>query len=311
MSLTVAFLGHGRIAPGCFRAIAQEEGCRVLTVFTHTSAQPDSVEANRELEELAAEAACPVIEITGTDELLARMEELAPDLLVCIGFLKILPGSVLSIPPLGCVNVHGALLPKYRGRAPISRALMNGEKTIGVTVHYMDQGVDSGDIILQARINVSVQDDALTLFEKIKKLSPSLLVEAVKKFRVGAPEGVPQTDTGVAPYGRITEDDRVIHWDEPAEKIHDLVRALVRPYPGAFTFLNGTKYFVWKTTPVGKGTGEYEPGEVIQKVPEGPVVGTGEGCLLVEEAGAGDGKPAVPDWKVGDVLGLVRAERFK
>jgi len=307
MSLTVAFLGHGSIAPGCLERVIEESGFGVRAVFTHAPARPVSGEDNRELARLAARAGCPVIEVTGVDGLRARLEELAPDLVVCAGFMKILPPSVLSIPPLGCVNVHGALLPKYRGRAPLSRALMNGENAVGVTVHYMDEGVDSGDIILQARIKVSIQDDARTLFEKVKKLSPSLLVEALKKFRQEGPErapkGVPQTDTGCPPFGKITPEDCVIRWDDSAVGVHNRVRALVRPYPGAFTRAGGTKYFVWKIMPIGKGTGDYRPGEVIQKDSRGTVVGTGDGCVLVQEVEAEGGEPSQPDWEVGQILG--------
>ncbi|MFQ6103922.1 MAG: methionyl-tRNA formyltransferase [Candidatus Glassbacteria bacterium] len=302
MSIIVLFLGHGPIAPECLRAIIHDDDFHLFSIFTHPSSSASQKEHRESMAEVAGECGLDVRLIEDVGMMRELIEQSACDLMVSVGFLKIIPADILRVPRLGAINIHGGLLPKYRGRAPISWALLNGEKTIGITVHYMSEEVDSGDIILQHRINVSVQDTAATLYEKMKRLSPGVLLEAMRMFRHGPPVGVPQDETLATKYGKLTPDVCEISWDEPAEKVHDRVRALVRPYPGAYTYYGDKKYFVWKSMPVSTELTDYLPGQVLEKSRRGVVVGTGEGAIFIEEVQEEGGDPSSPVWEVGKFL---------
>jgi methionyl-tRNA formyltransferase len=304
MALKTVFLGYGEIAVACLRAILGDPAVRNATVFLHAATRESGVRANEELAALAAPHGRPAELTDDTAELRDRVEEAGPDLLISVGWLKKVPGGILSIPRLGSVNLHGALLPKYRGRAPLCRALMNGESAVGVTVHYMTEEIDAGDIILQYRIRVTPQDDAASLFEKVGRISPDLLLRAVRMFEDGAPEGVPQDETLASRYGKLTPDECLIDWSGPAEAIHNMIRALVRPYPGAFTFYRGRKHFVWKSELVdaeGEDRG-FGPGLIMANDRGGALIQTGRGLIFIGEVEPEGEQPGPPEWSAGEIL---------
>lgn len=299
---SLVFLGHGGWAAACLGAVYEWNRFRIPAVFLHGSSAHGQEDANAELESLARRRGCLVIrldEVTGMKDVVERM---APDLIVCVGFLKKIPPSVLEIPTNGAVNLHGALLPRYRGRAPISWALMNGEKFVGITVHYMKEEIDAGPIIVQHRVRVSSLDTAATLYEKMKRLAPAVLLDALRMFEQGAPEGVPQDERAASRYGRLTPEVCLVRWDAPAAKIHDKIRALVPPYPGAFTFARGRRYVLLRSS-VMEAAGETGPGKVLAVSSRGTAVGTGRGTILIEEAAPEGGAPGAPDWEAGETLG--------
>ncbi len=302
MSIRVAFAGHGAIAPPCLKALAEDEDVQTCGVFVHSSDLDAARHANEEIAGLSRDIGCPTVEIDRAGEMVGPVKDAGVDILVSVGFLRIFPPAVLALPRFGGINIHGALLPKYRGRAPISWALIHGEKVIGVTVHYMDPGVDSGNIILQRRIRVSIQDTAKTLFDKVKKVSPDLLLEATGLFVDGPPAGVPQDESIATCNGSLTPEVRLVRWNEPAGRVHDRIRALVRPYPGAYTFYGGKKYLIWRSSLTEAGGMEQVPGKILEETRRGVIVAAGGGAVLIEEVEGGLEGTHVPDWEVGKVL---------
>jgi methionyl-tRNA formyltransferase len=253
------------------------------------------------MDDLAGRHGARAVFVSEPGEIKAHIAQNAPALLVSVGFLKKIPREVLVIPSQGAVNLHGALLPRYRGRAPISWALMHGEKYVGITVHYMEEEIDSGPIIIQRRIRVSSQDTASTLYERMKRLSPGVLLEALRIFETSTPAGIPQDERAATRYGKLTPEVCRIRWEDPARKIHDKIRALVPPYPGAFTFSRGRKCTILKSVLPDGGAGAGAPGRVLETGPRGALVGTGEGRILIEEA-ACEEERGVPDWVAGETL---------
>jgi UDP-4-amino-4-deoxy-L-arabinose formyltransferase/UDP-glucuronic acid dehydrogenase (UDP-4-keto-hexauronic acid decarboxylating) len=302
MKKSLVFLGHGGWAPGCLEAMCTGALFQVPLVFLHAASREAGAHANAEMEALARRHGSLVINVDEAIRIREHVEREVPDLLVCVGFLKKIPGDVLDLPAQGAINLHGALLPRYRGRAPISWALMNGEKFVGITVHYMREEIDAGPIIMQHRIRVAVHDTAATLYEKLKRIAPGILLDSLKMFEQGTPEGVPQDESAASRFGKLTPEVCEIRWADPARMIHNKIRALVPPYPGAFTFRGGRRYVIMKSALLENVRGERAPGEVLAVGPRGAVVGTGEGRVLVQEVVREGGSPGAPDWEEGDTL---------
>lgn len=240
------------------------------------------------------------------EELRRHTAALAPDLLVSIDYDQILRGCALAAAPLGAINAHPGMLPRYRGVGVVTRAIQDGELEVGVTIHHMDEGIDSGDIILQRSVPVGPDDDNGDVIARIDVVLPALLVEAVDLLAAGRAPRVPQ-DHALATYvpSRQPADDQ-LRWSQPSRKVHNLVRALARPNPGAVTWLDGTRVTIWRTAlRPGLRVRSGSPGQVVGHGASGPVVRTGVGCLEVEEAQlAGEAVPAGPPrWPVGARLG--------
>ncbi len=172
------------------------------------------------------------------EDFLNALRGLAPDFIIVVAYGKILPESVLSIPPKGCVNLHASLLPKYRGAAPINRAIMNGERTTGVTVMLMDSGMDTGPVLMKEEVAIDRDDNAGSLSARLSEAGAALLCEAIGRLAEGRLEAVPQ-DEGLATYApMLKKEDGLIDWGKGAGEISDLVRGLY-PWPGAYTRWRG------------------------------------------------------------------------
>ena len=168
------------------------------------------------------------------------LRELQPDVIVVVAFGQILPQSVLELPPYGCLNVHPSCLPKYRGAAPIQWALINGETETGVTIMLLDEGEDTGDIILQSRLPIDILDDAATLSSRLANLAPSLLIQALGCISDGPPPHQPQDHSQATHAPRLTKEVGQIDWNQPADQIRNLVRG-VSMWPGAYTWIKSDK----------------------------------------------------------------------
>lgn len=212
---------------------------------------------------------------------LGQLREAAPEAIVVVAYGKILPVEVLSLPPYGCINVHASLLPKYRGAAPIQRAIMNGEKETGVTTMLMDEGMDTGDILLQRRILIEEEENFGSLHERLSRLGAELLKETLELLAQGTLRRQPQDHSQATYAPPLTVADEVISWDRPAEVIKNQVRAL-DPWPGARTYLDGQLLKIWRVKAL-KGSFPGVPGEVIASGSEGIKVRAGEGAVLILE----------------------------
>ena len=183
--------------------------------------------------------------IKKNEEFISQIKDMNPDVICVVAYGKILPKEILDIPKLGCINVHGSLLPKYRGAAPIQWAVLNGDKKTGITTMYMDIGMDTGDMILKQEVEIGEDETTGELWDKLSKKGGELLVETLKQIENGtAPREKQGEDFSVAPM--LNKEMAKIDWEnKTAQEIKNLVRGL-NPIMGAYTFLNGSKIKFWK-----------------------------------------------------------------
>ena len=179
------------------------------------------------------------------EEFISQIKDMNPDVICVVAYGKILPKEILDIPKLGCINVHGSLLPKYRGAAPIQWAVLNGDKKTGITTMYMDVGMDTGDMILKQEVEIGEDETTGELWDRLSKIGGKLLVETLKQIENGtAPREKQGEDFSVAPM--LNKEMAKIDWEnKTAQEIKNLVRGL-NPIMGAYTFLNGSKIKFWK-----------------------------------------------------------------
>ena len=179
------------------------------------------------------------------EEFISQIKDMNPDVICVVAYGKILPKEILDIPKLGCINVHGSLLPKYRGAAPIQWAVLNGDKKTGITTMYMDIGMDTGDMILKQEVEIGENETTGELWDRLSKIGGKLLVETLKQIENGtAPREKQGEDFLVAPM--LNKEMAKIDWEnKTAQEIKNLVRGL-NPIMGAYTFLNGSKIKFWK-----------------------------------------------------------------
>jgi methionyl-tRNA formyltransferase len=235
------------------------------------------------------------------------VEELAawkPDLIVTAAYGQILPKAVLDIPSLGCINVHGSLLPKYRGGAPIQRAVMNGETATGVTIMYMAEGLDTGDMISRVEVPILETDTSGTLFDKLSLAGAELLRTTLPSILDGSAKAVPQAESEASYAPNLTREDERIDWSRSAEQIYNQVRGLV-PMAGAFTSLNGEVLKVWscRKHAAGGSGGAAVPGAIVEAGGENLRVQTGSGVLeLIDIQPAGRKVMPAREWLKGAKL---------
>src|SRR5882672_2512837 len=217
-------------------------GFDVRGVFTHAD---DAGEALwfRSVAELAAGAGLPVFAPEDINHPLwiAKIRALQPDVLFSFYYRNMVSDSLLAIPRVGCFNLHGSLLPKYRGRAPANWAILNGETETGVTLHHMIARPDAGDIVGQRRVPIDADDDARTLNLKLAAAAGPLLDECLPQILKGTARRVAQNESEATYFGRRKPADGAVDWRKSSTQIANLVRAVTRPYPGAFTHATATK----------------------------------------------------------------------
>jgi len=173
-------------------------------------------------------------------ESIKRIKEFSPDIILVVAYGQILSSHILNIPKISCINIHGSLLPKYRGAAPINRAIINGEKETGITFMFMKEKVDAGEIIFQEKINILPDETCGELYHRLSDLSAKSLPKLLEKIKSGRIEKILQ-DNKLATFARkMSKEDGKIDWSDKGEKVYNLIRGTI-PYPGAFTYYNGRK----------------------------------------------------------------------
>ncbi|MDF2723561.1 MAG: methionyl-tRNA formyltransferase, partial [Paenibacillus sp.] len=194
------------------------------------------------------------------------IRQLQPDLIVTAAYGQILPKSLLEIPKHRCINVHGSLLPRYRGGAPIQHAIMNGEPVTGVTIMYMAEGLDTGDMISRVEVPITDEDTSGTIFDKLSVAGADLLRRTLPDLLAGRIEAVAQNDAEATYAKNISRDDERIDWSRPSLALFNQIRALA-PMPGAFTTLNGEVFKVWASVKPDAGKVQddsaVQPGTVL------------------------------------------------
>jgi methionyl-tRNA formyltransferase len=211
---------------------------------------------------------------------LEDLAELRPDMIVVAAYGKILPLDVLLMPPLGCYNVHASLLPAFRGPAPVRWAIINGERTTGITIFRMDEGMDTGDLLIAESLEIDPNETAGSLTERLARLAARILTPALRDIVEGKARFVPQDHEKATVVPILKKGDGRIDWGLPAESIRNRIRGL-DPWPGAFTFWRGKRLRLWEAETNDPGSAG-EPGKVLSVADEGVRVQAGGGTICLK-----------------------------
>lgn len=212
-----------------------------------------------------------------------QVRDAGPDLIFSFYYRRMLSQDILDTAKSGAYNLHGSLLPAFRGRAPVNWVLVKGEKTTGVTLHHMVKKADAGDIVGQREVVIDFTDTAVTLYRKLCEASRLLLRELLPLLKEGRAPRMRQDLAKGSYYGGRKPQDGRIDWQWPAIRIYNLIRAVTEPYPGAFACLpDGEKIFVWRALPEESGTKETKPGAVLLEG-ESVFIATGEGRIRLHD----------------------------
>jgi methionyl-tRNA formyltransferase len=213
------------------------------------------------------------------------LRSLNPDLFVSMYFGKLFKAPLLAVPRYGCVNIHNSLLPRYRGQSPSIWAIVNGDTVSGQTMHYLDEGMDTGDIIAQKEIPIEPTDTGYTLGVKLEDLGVELFKEAFPSVLNGTATRQKQDDSVATVCRAPRPRDLRIDWTKPAQGVANFVRAFTRPSGGAFTRLGGRTIRIWTVRPLAELPWQVEaaPGEVVGVLSDGPVVRCGEGYVVLKD----------------------------
>jgi methionyl-tRNA formyltransferase len=235
------------------------------------------------VKELAMGLRLPVMqpETTRDEGFIAEVKRMCPDLIVVAAYGRMLTGNLLGIPPLGCINVHASLLPKYRGAAPIQWAIVKGERRTGVTIIKMDEGMDTGDILLAQEVEIGDNDTGQSLHDTLAQVGANLIIQAMDQLNRGTLRPIPQDHREATYAPPLKKEDGLIDWSQDARDIFNRIRGF-NPWPGAFTYLEGLRLRIFRGKII---TGEVRErvGKVVQSGPEGIKVATGKGYLLIKE----------------------------
>ena len=265
-----------------------ENGFEVAAVFTHKD-NPGENTWFGSVSELAAGHGIPVFAPDNINHPLwvKKLKQMAPEIIFSFYYRDMVGPAILKIPRAGCLNLHGSLLPKYRGRCPINWVLVHGEKETGVTLHYMTPKPDDGDIICQQKILIDDDDTARTLHDKAAQTAAAMLADILPRIKEGTAPRVPQDHSQASYFGGRRPDDGEIDWGQSAAQVRNLVRAVTLPYPGAFSFIGDRKCFFYKVTEASKKTANVRPGGVISTDPL--VIACAEGAVRVDFGQREDG----------------------
>lgn len=282
--MRILFMGTPDIAVGCLQKIIDEKH-DIIGVVT----QPDKPVGRGKkmgmppVKELALKYDLPVYQpIKARDEEFVKiLKDLNPDLIVVVAFGQILPKSILDIPKFGCVNVHVSLLPKYRGAAPINWVIINGEDKTGVTTMYMDEGLDTGDMILTSEFELNDEITAGELHDIMKVEGAKVLKETIDLIEKGEAPRIPQNHDEFTYAPMMNKTLGQIDFSKSAKEIHNLVRG-VNPWPSAYTTYKGQTMKIWKTKVLSEASNK-APGTILKVDKEGIRVSTKDNVILISE----------------------------
>jgi methionyl-tRNA formyltransferase len=286
--MRIIFIGTGEIGLPALHALTKSTDLHVLAIVT----QPDRP-VGRQLKlspspvkEAAYKLHLKIFqpEKIGAPASVAQLKYLKPDLIIVAAYGQILPKEILNLPPLGCLNIHTSLLPKYRGASPIHSAIAAGEKQSGVTIMWMDEGLDTGDILLQEPVTLSRRETAQTLHDRLAALGATTLLKAIKLIQEGKAPHIKQDITQVTLTKKLRKEDGHIKWDRPQREIDSHIRAMT-PWPSAYAWIPQEKdHKMLKIfTTIRSNRAKGKPGEIVRVDKHGILVAAGVGGLLLRE----------------------------
>ncbi len=281
--LKTIFMGTPDFAVPCLEVLqAKTEVLAVITQPDRPKGRGHNLQASP-VKQKALEYNLPVLqpEKIKTEEFTAELERLQPDLIVVVAFGQILSQRILDIPPLGCVNVHASLLPRYRGAAPIHWSIINGEKETGVTTMLMDAGLDTGDMLLKDKVTITEEMTTEELHDQLMAMGGKLLAETIDGLANGTITPEKQDDSISNYAGMLNKETGHIDWSKSAVEIHNLIRGL-NSWPVAWSMKDGKNYKFWRTK-VENRNSDKAPGTVVELRKNSFCIATGEGLLEVLE----------------------------
>jgi methionyl-tRNA formyltransferase len=283
------------------------EGVPIVGVLTLRPDLAIKRSARGEYEPLCARHGVPLYHIANINEpeALGILKLLEPDVAIVVGWHHVVRSEALRLARIGMIGAHASLLPHNRGSAPINWAVIRGERETGNTLYWMAEGGDAGDIIAQTAFPITPYDTCATLYEKVAESNKSMLLRVVPRLMAGERPGQPQPPTDEPVLPRRRPADGCIDWDRPSRTVYDFIRALTRPYPGAFSSLGGRRWYIWEAALPPTGTGTGAPGTVLGPIvsPDehacGQLVACGDGAVTVLAVSNDDGAelrgPALSD----------------
>jgi methionyl-tRNA formyltransferase len=288
-NIRIAFVGcveEGRRSLATLLDMGEE----VAAIFTLRPELAAKVSGAVAWEDIATSARVPLHFVGNMNEpgAVETLRGVAPDLLFCVGWTQLLKKPVLEIPRLGCLGFHASLLPNYRGRAPVNWAIINGEKQTGNTLMFLDEGVDTGDILAQRAFPIADHDTVATIYDRVAISEDEMIREVMPLIHEGRMPRRPQDHAAASVMPRRRPEDGVIDWSRTTKQLHDWVRALTHPYPGAFTTVSGRRAWIWKASPWrpgpdGPAADPPQPGVWRRGgTPPRLLAGTGDGELSLE-----------------------------
>lgn len=298
--MRILFLGDGSWATrSLVRLVAENWEVAGVVLRTHVT--------DPALAATAVEMGCPVFQPADINDpgSIAQIAALGPELLVSVSYDQILRHAVRTAAPLGCVNFHAGKLPAYRGRSVLNWALINGETAIGMTAHFVDGGIDTGDVILQRMMPIAWTDTYAEVLANVSGAFPDLVSDALELIRSGTARRRPQPTDGGTYFCARRAGDEWLSWNDSSHDLYNKIRGITRPGPGARTLLDGCPVTVWRAWydpawPAYRAT----PGEVVARRKDaGVVIKTGDSTLLVQEVQIGGADPNVPAWRIGTRFG--------
>lgn len=307
MTKTVVFAYHDIGCAGIEALIAAQY--EIAAVFTHA----DDPNENRFFASVAQLCARHGIPVHAPEDVnhplwIERIRQLEPEFIFSFYYRHLLSEDILAMARKGAYNLHGSLLPRYRGRAPANWVLVNGETETGVTLHRMERRPDAGPIVSQSRVAITQDDTAHTLHAKLREASGQLLGETLPRLARGDVEEIPQDDSKASYYGRRTPADGELDWTRPASELYNLVRAVTQPYPGAFSFVGDRKLIVWQAQAVDTRH-DQKPGAVVSLDPLR--IACGDGVLEIKAGQQGDAGLYLSGPQLAREMGLVEGLRLR
>ncbi|MEI8351071.1 MAG: methionyl-tRNA formyltransferase [bacterium] len=292
--MRIIFMGSAGFACPCLERLLASSTDEVVAVVT----QPDRPKG-RNLEV----SSCPVKKFLGdrqipvlnpervnTPESIERLQSFRPELIVVVAYGQLLKPALLALPPRGCVNVHGSLLPRYRGAAPIQWAIANGDAVSGVSTMFMDSGMDTGDVILKRELPIGVHDTGGTYHDKLSAAGAELLGETIELIRKGAALRIPQDHASATIAPKLRKVDGRLDWTRPARELHNHIRGF-NPWPGTFCDLPGNPGKTLKVTVSRIEPGSGAPGTLIEADGDGLLIQTSDQALRLLEVQPEGRKP--------------------
>jgi|SRR5665648_10762 len=280
--LKIIFMGTADFGAPVLERLANSEENKVMVIT-----QPDRPQGRGRkilptpIKKVALDKGLEVFqpENINDEQSIKRMKEFSPDIILVVAYGQILSSHILNIPEIGCINIHGSLLPKYRGAAPINRAVINGEKEAGITFMFMDEKIDAGDIIFQEKIDISPEETYGELYYRLSALSAETLPKLLEKIKSGKIERISQDIKEVTFARKMNKEEGKIEWRDKGEKVYNLMRGTT-PYPGAFTYYQGKKLKITRARFLGDYQNETNaispnPGSVIKVEKDSILISTG------------------------------------